>query len=106
MRTIESPRLAAMSSKFPDPPSEAVFAAVVAQAELDVAHAKPKGREPNTVNVPGGFRLGSIPFQAHCNLPPPCLRSALVPNMFKCHIQSGFDTIFVFERNWGSLADP
>jgi hypothetical protein len=63
MRTIESAppvRLAAMSSKFPDPPSEAVFAAVVAQAELDVAHAKPKGREPKTVKVQGGFRLKGV----------------------------------------------
>jgi hypothetical protein len=49
-----------MSSKFPDPPSEAVFAAVVAQAELDVAHAKPKGPEPTTVKVQGGFRLKGV----------------------------------------------
>jgi hypothetical protein len=49
-----------MSSKFPDPPSEAVFAAVVAQAEFDVAHAKPKGREPTMVKAPGGHRLKGV----------------------------------------------
>jgi hypothetical protein len=49
-----------MSSKFPDPPSEAVFAAVVAQAELDVAHAKPKGPEPTMVKAPGGHRLKGV----------------------------------------------
>jgi hypothetical protein len=62
MRTIESAplRLAAMSSQFPEPPSEAVFAAIVAQAELDVADAKPKAPEPTTAKVPGGFRLEGV----------------------------------------------